>query len=368
MNNQFCFALDSNNYIIYSKPNTHKFEIFESGMEFIHVSSHIWNMPQPLVEVVGIEKDSGHIYTIRGKMNSANNFVKFHDWQNVNAMCQDTTTRFKKAFVVHSFFSHYLGILENGGVFHAMRTSYIGLPPPPDTWSNFAPPFSANLRFQDADMVQIINFNIDITAVKTDGTLFHTIRYFSPPGWSHLTGNQNYQEPDLHTKLGLGATKISSVLACIDTNNPQGDGVNMVYLGTQNGITQRNASNWENPKPLNNVVVKTQETKENAKNNNRKLTPYLVDNTVWGLMNLEAGTLLSSILAEKSTPGTFDTSPLRMTGLPTINISLCNGCGTCVDVCPTNYFKIVNEKAVVNVNECVNCSVCIFACEEKAIS
>jgi ferredoxin len=56
------------------------------------------------------------------------------------------------------------------------------------------------------------------------------------------------------------------------------------------------------------------------------------------------------------------------TALPSINTVKCDGCGTCVDVCPTNYFKIVNGKATIHALDCVNCSACILACPLNALS
>jgi ferredoxin len=46
----------------------------------------------------------------------------------------------------------------------------------------------------------------------------------------------------------------------------------------------------------------------------------------------------------------------------------CNGCGTCVDECPSEAIKIVNDKAKVDMDACVDCGVCVDACPEEAIS
>ncbi len=46
----------------------------------------------------------------------------------------------------------------------------------------------------------------------------------------------------------------------------------------------------------------------------------------------------------------------------------CTGCGSCVDVCPSEVFEIKNEKSVVvNLAECVECCACISGCPEEAI-
>jgi ferredoxin len=45
----------------------------------------------------------------------------------------------------------------------------------------------------------------------------------------------------------------------------------------------------------------------------------------------------------------------------------CNGCGKCVEICPVNAIKIVNEKAVIS-DDCVECGVCVNQCPNNAIS
>jgi len=46
----------------------------------------------------------------------------------------------------------------------------------------------------------------------------------------------------------------------------------------------------------------------------------------------------------------------------------CTGCESCVDDCPSEAIKMVNDKAVVNVETCVDCGVCVDACPAEAIS
>ncbi len=46
----------------------------------------------------------------------------------------------------------------------------------------------------------------------------------------------------------------------------------------------------------------------------------------------------------------------------------CNGCSLCINLCPGEVFKLVNNKArVVNEENCVLCYGCIVLCESKAI-
>ncbi len=45
----------------------------------------------------------------------------------------------------------------------------------------------------------------------------------------------------------------------------------------------------------------------------------------------------------------------------------CNGCGTCVEICPVQAIKIENEKAIIN-DDCVECGACMSECPQGAIS
>lgn len=50
-----------------------------------------------------------------------------------------------------------------------------------------------------------------------------------------------------------------------------------------------------------------------------------------------------------------------------VDVKKCNGCGTCVDVCPAQAIKIKKEKAVIGA-DCVECGACINECPQGAIS
>jgi len=45
----------------------------------------------------------------------------------------------------------------------------------------------------------------------------------------------------------------------------------------------------------------------------------------------------------------------------------CTGCETCVEACPVEAIKMVDEKAEVNRDECVECGTCIETCPQEAI-
>ena len=51
-----------------------------------------------------------------------------------------------------------------------------------------------------------------------------------------------------------------------------------------------------------------------------------------------------------------------------INVELCTGCGTCVDVCPVEAITIEKEKAVIDADSCVDCGTCVDECPVEAIS
>lgn len=47
----------------------------------------------------------------------------------------------------------------------------------------------------------------------------------------------------------------------------------------------------------------------------------------------------------------------------------CDGCGTCVNVCPQSVFKMEGDKSEpVNMSECINCLTCVENCPQQAIT
>lgn len=47
----------------------------------------------------------------------------------------------------------------------------------------------------------------------------------------------------------------------------------------------------------------------------------------------------------------------------------CEGCGECVDICPSAVFEMTNEKSVpINPDECVECCSCVEVCPNDAIT
>jgi len=51
-----------------------------------------------------------------------------------------------------------------------------------------------------------------------------------------------------------------------------------------------------------------------------------------------------------------------------VDVEKCNGCGTCVEACPTEALSLNGEKITVDEGECVDCGVCVDECPEKALS
>lgn len=46
----------------------------------------------------------------------------------------------------------------------------------------------------------------------------------------------------------------------------------------------------------------------------------------------------------------------------------CDGCGDCVDVCPSEVFELVEGKAEpIRVDDCIECCACVEACPKGAI-
>lgn len=50
-----------------------------------------------------------------------------------------------------------------------------------------------------------------------------------------------------------------------------------------------------------------------------------------------------------------------------IDIERCNGCGKCVEVCPSGALYLVDDKATVDAALCSDCESCIAACPTGAI-
>jgi NAD-dependent dihydropyrimidine dehydrogenase PreA subunit len=53
---------------------------------------------------------------------------------------------------------------------------------------------------------------------------------------------------------------------------------------------------------------------------------------------------------------------------PVVDKDKCTGCGTCVDVCPSEVFTLEDNKSkVTDPDACVECESCVENCPENAI-
>ncbi len=50
-----------------------------------------------------------------------------------------------------------------------------------------------------------------------------------------------------------------------------------------------------------------------------------------------------------------------------VNKEKCNGCGTCLNVCPQDAISLNKGKAVIDKDKCVECGACISVCSQNAI-
>ena len=51
-----------------------------------------------------------------------------------------------------------------------------------------------------------------------------------------------------------------------------------------------------------------------------------------------------------------------------VNNDECIGCGVCVDACPSDAIKMVDDLAVIDEELCVDCGACVDECPNGAIS
>jgi len=51
-----------------------------------------------------------------------------------------------------------------------------------------------------------------------------------------------------------------------------------------------------------------------------------------------------------------------------VELSKCNGCGTCVKACPAEVIKMQQERPVIDKDACIQCAVCVDQCPAQAIT
>jgi len=53
-----------------------------------------------------------------------------------------------------------------------------------------------------------------------------------------------------------------------------------------------------------------------------------------------------------------------------VDSDLCTGCGTCIETCPVDVYKIDESKGkikIIAINECIDCKACEVQCPEECI-
>jgi len=53
---------------------------------------------------------------------------------------------------------------------------------------------------------------------------------------------------------------------------------------------------------------------------------------------------------------------------PKVNPDIFTGCGICVDSCPMEAIKLVNDVAIIDTDKCSNCRACVDDCPNEAIN
>ena len=51
-----------------------------------------------------------------------------------------------------------------------------------------------------------------------------------------------------------------------------------------------------------------------------------------------------------------------------IDLALCNGCGTCLESCPTEALTMTDDKVCVDEDTCIDCGVCVDECPSQALA
>jgi len=102
------------------------------------------------------------------------------------------------------------------------------------------------------------------------------------------------------------------------------------------------------------------------------ILPYLVG---WGLQRKEVTEVYPDPISSK----TKNDLPLRYRGLLYNDMSRCSGCGTCVEVCPTDCITMQSEKGVgtqrvqlkafeLDLSRCVFCGLCEENCPTESLA
>ena len=50
-----------------------------------------------------------------------------------------------------------------------------------------------------------------------------------------------------------------------------------------------------------------------------------------------------------------------------VKFEMCEGCGACVDTCPSGAIELKDGKAVIDTELCADCAACVDTCPTQAI-
>jgi NAD-dependent dihydropyrimidine dehydrogenase PreA subunit len=53
---------------------------------------------------------------------------------------------------------------------------------------------------------------------------------------------------------------------------------------------------------------------------------------------------------------------------PVVDQERCNGCGNCVDICPSEVYEMQEDKSnAIRPEDCIECSACVNQCQMESI-
>jgi len=53
---------------------------------------------------------------------------------------------------------------------------------------------------------------------------------------------------------------------------------------------------------------------------------------------------------------------------PTVDLTACTACGTCIDECPNGCYDLASTAVMARPDDCTECGICVDACPSSALS